>query len=58
MKSNVPHRMSRAHAGDWCDWCGYPFDAGDKIYVSRDESYIACSLGCLRRLLEDKEVGG
>lgn len=35
-----------AQAGEACQWCGYPFDVGNRILADEETEEVYCSLTC------------
>jgi hypothetical protein len=39
-------QRTKAHDGEDCEYCGYPFDAGDSVIALNDDC-VYCSRHCL-----------
>ena len=41
-------KRTTARHDEYCEWCGYPFDAGDNVFVANDDDCRKyCSRTCL-----------
>ena len=42
-------KTTKATRDEFCEWCGYSFDAGDDRHTDDTESYVYCSRNCSRQ---------